>query len=162
MSASERKDTSPPGSSGSESGLLISQAHHLSGRIFARILKKHGISEFNPSLGRIIFTLWKEDGITQTQLAERTKLDKSGLALSLGKLESSGLIIRKKDKKDSRVQKVHLSGQSRKMRISYRNASDEMLSLFFGDIPSREIAQFERTLRKIIENLEKSEKNRER
>ncbi|MHA2240550.1 MAG: hypothetical protein ACXACE_02995 [Candidatus Thorarchaeota archaeon] len=37
-----------------EGGFLISKIHHLSGRIFAKMLREHDI-EISPGQGRIIF-----------------------------------------------------------------------------------------------------------
>jgi MarR family len=70
-----------------EGGSLVSRAHQISGRVFARVLKEYGIDELNPAQGRILFELWKEDGLSQAELAQRTRLDKSTLALMLDRLE---------------------------------------------------------------------------
>ena len=38
-----------------------------------RILRRHGIEDLNPAQGRIVYALWKESPLSQTQLAERTR-----------------------------------------------------------------------------------------
>jgi hypothetical protein len=52
-----------------EGGFLIAPVHQVAGRVFARLLKDHGIEEINPPLGRMLFVLWQEDGIPIGELA---------------------------------------------------------------------------------------------
>ncbi|MHA2400655.1 MAG: MarR family transcriptional regulator, partial [Promethearchaeota archaeon] len=62
-----------------EGGFLISKIHHISQRIFARILKKYNLEEFNPAQGRIMFVLWREDNLPIHKLVEKTQFSKSTL-----------------------------------------------------------------------------------
>ncbi|MBN2811137.1 MAG: MarR family transcriptional regulator [Spirochaetales bacterium] len=140
-----------------EGGNLLSQAHQLSGRVFSRVLKQHGIDELNPSQGRILYELWKEDELTQTELAARTKLDKSTLALMLDRLAAAGQIERIRDPSDSRKRIVRTTESNRKLHRAYAAASEEMTEIFYRGIDRRESDDFENTLRKIIANLMKGE-----
>lgn len=139
-----------------EGGVLVAQVHQLAGRLFARILREHGIGELNPAQGRIIFALWREDGLTQAELAARTKLDKSTLTLMLGRLEEAGQIKRKADATDARVRRVQLTARNRKLHETYRAASEEMIRRYYRGLEKAEIKLFEATLRRIISNLEES------
>jgi DNA-binding MarR family transcriptional regulator len=136
-----------------EGGSLVSQVHQVSGRAFARVLRDNGIDELNPAQGRILYELWKEDGIPQTVLADRTKLDKSTLALMLDRLESQGQIERRRDPADSRRRLVFATAKNRALHRAYEKASDEMIALFYAGLSDAEIDRFERTLRKILDNL---------
>jgi DNA-binding MarR family transcriptional regulator len=137
-----------------EGGSLVSRVHQVSGRVFARILKKHNIEELNPAQGRILYELWKEDSITQATLASRTKLDKSTLALMLDRLEAAGQIERVRDEADARRRLVRTTAENRKLHGAYERASDEMNEIFYRGVSDAEIDRFEKTLRKILENLE--------
>ena len=75
-----------------QGGFLIAKIKHLSGRIFARMLKEQEI-EINPSQGRIMFVLWQEDALPISELANRTGLGKSTLTSMLDRLESSGFLF---------------------------------------------------------------------
>ena len=141
-----------------DGGSLIAQVHQLSGRVFSKILKKHGIAELNPAQGRIVYALWKEEPLSQSQLAERTRLDKSTLTAMLERLESAGQIRRAPDPDDRRTKLVHLTERNRTMHGTYTQASMEMLTVFYASLDDAEIDAFERTLRKVLGNLE----NRER
>ena len=137
-----------------EGGNLIAKAHVLGGRVFARILKDRGIAELNPAQGRIIYELWKEDGISQAALASRTKLDKSTLALMLDRLEQQGQLVRERDQADARRHLVRLTEKNRAAHGSYLAASQEMIAIFYAGVSPEEIQVFESTLRRIIANLE--------
>ena len=137
-----------------EGGNLIAKAHVLGGRVFARILKERGIAELNPAQGRIIYELWKEDGISQAALSSRTKLDKSTLALMLDRLEQQGQVLRERDQADARRHFVRLTEKNRAAHGSYLAASQEMIAVFYAGVSPEEIQAFESTLRRIIANLE--------
>ncbi len=140
-----------------EGGSLIAQAHRLSARIFARVLKEHGEEELNPAQGRILYELWKEDGIQQGELAKRTKLDKSSLALALDKIKAEGRIRRGKVEGDGRARAIFCSASTKKMKAAYDAASAEMTAVFYAGMTAKEIDAFESSLRKVISNLEAAE-----
>ncbi|MBK8802430.1 MAG: MarR family transcriptional regulator [Fibrobacteres bacterium] len=140
-----------------EGGLLLAQVHQLSGRVFARVLKRHGLDELNPAQGRIVYALWKHGSQSQTALCERTRLDKSTLALMLDRLEADGQLVRKADPMDGRRRLVSLTAKNLALHESYAKASAEMSSLFYSGLSSAEMEQFEATLAKIRTNLETAE-----
>ena len=139
-----------------EGGVLVAQVHQLAGRLFNRILREHGIEELNPAQGRIVFALWREDGLTQVELANRTKLDKSTLTLMLGRLEEAGQIRRKRDSADARIRRVHLTARNRKLHETYRAASAAMFRHYYRGLKKTEVTAFEATLSRIIGNLEEA------
>jgi DNA-binding MarR family transcriptional regulator len=140
-----------------EGGSLVSRVHQLSGRVFSRVLKEHGIDELNPAQGRILFELWKEDGMSQATLASRTKLDKSTLALMLERLEDAGQVERVPDEADARRRIVRATKANKALHGTYDAASREMTEIFYGDIGEAEADRFERTLRKILDNLDRAD-----
>ena len=138
-----------------EGGNLVSRIHQVSGRVFSRILKDHNIDELNPAQGRILYELWKEDSLSQTELAFRTKLDKSTLALMLDRLERDGQIERIRADGDARRKFIRATAENRKLHGEYEKASLEMIGLFYDGLTETEIDRFEKTLRKVLSNLEK-------
>ncbi len=140
-----------------EGGVLVAQVHQLSGRVFSRILRRHGIEDLNPAQGRMVYALWKKSPLSQAQLSERTRLDKSTLALMLERLEAAGQVERVTDPVDARRKLVSLTDANRKMHAAYLAASEEMLSIFYRDFSSEEIDAFESTLRRLLSNLEEAE-----
>jgi MarR family transcriptional regulator, organic hydroperoxide resistance regulator len=142
-----------------DGGSLVSQVHQVSGRVFSRVLKKHGIEDLNPAQGRILFVLWQHDGITQTELAERTKLDKSTLTIMLDRLVEDGQVERVRDESDARKRLIRTTKKNRSLHGAYAKASDEMTELYYRGISDTEIDRFERTLGKILANLEEASRS---
>lgn len=139
-----------------EGGNLLSQAHQLSGRVFSRVLKECQIDDINPSQGRILYALWKNNGVSQSELAEMTKLDKSSLALTLDRLEADGWVERRTHPTDSRKKTVHSSEKTTVLYEQYERASRKMTEIFYRGIGEAERDRFEETLCLIIRNLDTS------
>ncbi len=135
-----------------EGGFLITQIHHLGRRVFTEILKKHDI-EIGPGQGRILFALWKKDGVPINVLAKRTLLRKSTLSELLDNLEAAGYIKRVQSEEDKRKTLIQLTEASRSLERVYIEVSVEMTNLFYKGFVSEEIDQFEQYLRRVLDNL---------
>ena len=61
---------------------------------------------------KIILLLMHQDGLKQDEISSKLEIDKTTVARTLKKLETSGFVSRKKDAKDKRVQHVFLTGKS--------------------------------------------------
>ena len=133
-------------------GFLLSQIHHLSGRIFAQKLQDYQI-EINPAQGRIMFVLWKEDGIPINELAKKTSLAKSTLTSMLDRLEEAGHVTRTPSKDDRRQILIYRTEKDRTWQETYIQVSKEMAELFYNEFSKKEIDEFEHYLSRILENL---------
>ena len=133
-------------------GFLISKIHHLSGRIFARMLKEYEI-EINPAQGRILFVLWREDGIPIRELAKRTSLGKSTLTSMLDRLEEAGYIVRERSKADRRAILVKRTDKDRAAQAAYERVSKAMGDVYYAGLSEAKIDGFERLLERILDNL---------
>lgn len=65
-----------------------------------------------PSQWKIILALNITDGLTQKELAEKIYVDGSTLVPILDKMEQNGLIERKADSKDRRINRIFLTSKS--------------------------------------------------
>jgi MarR family transcriptional regulator, organic hydroperoxide resistance regulator len=136
-----------------EGGFLIARIHQLSGRILARKLKEQGIEELNPAQGRIMFALWRTDGISISELARQTSLGPSTLTSMLDRLESSGLLRRAPAPGDRRKILVWRAAKDRALQATYARISKEMTELFYRGLTQTEVDRFEGDLRRILRNL---------
>lgn len=132
---------------------MIAKVHQVAGRIFARMLKEHRIDEINPAQGRIMFVLWREDGISIHELAKRTSLGKSTLTSMLDRLEEAGYLVRVPSKKDRRRILIKRTDKDKALESVYVGVSQEMTKLFYDGFSSTEIERFERDLQRILDNL---------
>ncbi|MBN1427581.1 MAG: MarR family transcriptional regulator [Anaerolineae bacterium] len=137
-------------------GFLISQIHHLSGRIFAQKLQEYQI-EINPAQGRIMFVLWENDGLPINELAKKTSLAKSTLTSMLDRLEESGHLMRAPSQEDRRQILVHRTEKDRAWQAAYMEVSRKMGELFYSGFEESEVDVFERSLQRILDNLTEHE-----
>jgi MarR family transcriptional regulator, organic hydroperoxide resistance regulator len=145
---------SPPPSEG---GYLVAKAHQIGGRVFNRLLKEAGDGAINPSQGRILFALWKGEGMRVSDLAKETALEPSTLTSMLDRLEEAGLVKRSPSPGDRRALLVECAEGGRALMSRYGSVSERMTELFYGDMGAEEIAGFEAALRKVVSNLSRAE-----
>lgn len=136
-----------------QSGFLMAKVHQLGGRIFARLLKEHGVDQINPAQGRIMFVLWQEDGIPINDLAARTKLGKSTLTSMLDRLEKIGLVMRVPSRKDRRKIIIQRTQKDKDLEELYVRVSEEMTRIWYKGFSDTRIKRFEADLQKILDNL---------
>lgn len=150
-----RQDTHRPPSEG---GFLLAKVHQVSGRVFAKLLKREGGFPINPAQGRILFALWRSSGpIAIGELARQTALEPSTLTSMLDRLEAAGLARRSASAADRRVVTVERTDADRALEARYREVSERMTRLFYKDMGESEIAMFERSLGRILDNLNEAE-----
>ena len=105
-------------------------------RIFAR-----GLTERIRPLGLTTGTfpalleLWETDGLTQKQLVERLDIEQATMANTLARMERDGLILRKKDLSDGRVQRIWLTEQARGLRDSVSLRPSRKMPVNFPGLP---------------------------
>ena len=141
----------------SQGGYLVAKAHQIGGRIFARLLKDAGVTGINPAQGRILFALWKSEGMSLTALSRETTLEPSTLTSMLDRLEAAGFARRVPSPDDRRAFIVECTASGRALEREYSALSDRMTSIFYRGMSSTQIAAFEKTLAKIVENLARTE-----
>jgi DNA-binding MarR family transcriptional regulator len=136
-----------------EAGFLVAKIHQTSGRIFAKILKEHGIGHINPAQGRILFVLWKKDEVPISELAKKTQLSKSTLTSMLDHLEKAGHIMRVRPMGDRRTILIKLTEKDKNLQKVYDKVSDKMTNIFYKEFSSKEIDEFEDYLKRILVNI---------
>lgn len=141
----------------SQGGYLVAKAHQIGGRVFARLLKEAGGTDINPAQGRILFALWRSEGMSVTALSKETALEPSTLTSMLDRLEAAGFARRAPSPADRRALIVECTEAGRALERKYSAASEKMSSIFYGRLGSAEIAAFEAILGKIVDNLEAAE-----
>lgn len=140
-----------------EGGYLIGRAKFLSGRKLNKLFSEYALTEFNGEQGKILYSLWKKDGVSSTDLSFDTGLAINTLTNMLTKMELSNLIYRKMSNTDKRRKYVFLTDKGKSLESKSKIATDKMVEIFYKDFSIQEIEVFEGMLRKIISNLEDEE-----
>ena len=141
-----------------EGGMLISQIHQISQRIWNSILKNYNLQDLSGARGRIIFALWNTDNIPIKELVKKTSLDKATLTGIIDRLERDGFIIRSHNPQDKREIIISRTGKDEIFKTKIPAASDEQNALFYKDFSQEEIFTFEKMLKKILKNCKDAEK----
>ncbi|MHC5654232.1 MarR family winged helix-turn-helix transcriptional regulator [Stappia sp. ICDLI1TA098] len=125
-------------------------ANHMA-RIFA-----HGLTARIKPLGLTTGTfpalleLWETDGLTQKQLIERLDIEQATMANTLARMERDGLVARKKDANDGRVQRVWLTEHARALQGPAIAAAQEENAVRLAGLTEDEKRQFVALLQKVI------------
>lgn len=126
-------------------------------KIWAKMRKDYSDSlrdhQIHVGQDQALCQLWKDDGITQSQLCDRMGCEPPTVSNMLRKLEEYGLIERKQDVSDARISRVFLTEQGRELEQPvldiWRKHQDKLLD----GIDTEERLLLRRLLRHMDDNL---------
>ena len=123
-------------------------------RIFERGLSAR-IKPLGLSTGTFpaLLELWEEDGLSQKQLVERLDIEQATMANTLSRMERDGLIRRKTDETDRRIQRVWLTETTRDKHGAAIAAAMETNEHALAGLSPAEQAQFAELMRKLIDSF---------
>ena len=124
--------------------------NHLA-RLFARGLTTR-IKPLGLTVGTFpaLLELWEADGLTQKQLVERLDIEQATMANTLTRMERDGLITRKRDETDGRVQRIWLTEKARALHGPAIAAAQAENATSLAPLTEAEQAQFLALARKLI------------
>ena len=94
---------------------LITKAEQRIGRRAREMLARFGVT---PIQYAVLKALWGDDGQSGSELATRLVIDNATMTGLIDRLESAGLVTRKPDKSDRRIQRIHITPKARSLRRS--------------------------------------------
>ncbi|MGO2199170.1 MAG: MarR family winged helix-turn-helix transcriptional regulator [Pseudolactococcus laudensis] len=95
--------------------------------------------------------LLKEDGLTNTEIAEKLDIRPSSVTNMVKQLEAEAFIVRKQDEQDKRVSRIFLTENARMAKDKQSQFSDTLSETLLGDLTPEEVLTLSNLLRKIIE-----------
>jgi len=101
----------------------------------------------------ILFRLWKQDGLSQVQIASLMMRDKTTITRRLDALVKKGLIERRVDSIDRRLFRIHLTQDGMKATESLMMVVDEFQKEVLAEIPDEHKEITINTLKKITEYI---------
>lgn len=93
-------------------GFLLSDATRTMTRTFSARIATHGVGM---GIFQFLRILWEDDGLTQVELAQRTRMRGASAAGALHELERRGFVRRVLDRHDRRKVRVLLTARGRKL-----------------------------------------------
>lgn len=104
--------------------------------------------------GMILKTLWEEDGLTHSELAERLIVQPATITNAVKRLEHSGLVQRRHDDADQRISHVYLTDAGRALREPVTELWEKMEQCIVDGFTLEEQALLRRFLLRVSENLQ--------
>jgi len=117
----------------------------------ARAFKAGGL-ELTPQQWSLLARLWEKDGQHQNELAETTTKDRHNVARILALMERNGMIERRPDRDDKRLQRVYLTDLGKCLRPRLTAMALEVLEQAFQGVSDKDVQRFREICRRVIAN----------
>jgi len=131
-------------------GFFVNRTAYVMSEAVARRFAQHGYPITAQDFG-ILFRLWKQDGLSQIQIASLMMRDKTTITRRLDGLVKKGLIERRSDENDRRMFRIHLTNTGREATAALMGVVDAFQGEVLAEVPVEEREATVRTLKKIIE-----------
>ncbi len=103
----------------------------------------------------ILFQLWAEDGLSQSQFAEKLCVEPPTVTKMLQRMEAGQLLVRRPDPDDARISRVFLTEKGRSLEEPVKKIWEELDTRSMSGISLPEQMLLRRMLLQIHENLTK-------
>jgi hypothetical protein len=101
----------------------------------------------------ILYHLWKEDGLNQQQLCDKTFRDKPSITRLIDNLVKLGLVERKVSETDKRVNFIFLSNIAKNLQEETIEIANQTMDEALVGITKNEIETVKNVLQKVYDNL---------
>jgi DNA-binding MarR family transcriptional regulator len=132
---------------------LIARIHEKINKKLVLALKEKGIEDLAPSHGDILAALFKKDRVTMATIAALIHRDKSTVTQLIKKLVKKGYISIEINPLDRRSFLVCLTQKGRGLEKIFQNISNAAYTSFYNNMKPEEIAEFQRLVKIINENV---------
>lgn len=102
---------------------------------------------------RLLTMLWREDGITQQQLAAQLGRDRASVTRMADILEGQGIVMRIADKNDRRINLLYLTKKGRELEPAAAACARKALDDMTRNFSEAEEATLSHLLQRAIQNL---------
>jgi DNA-binding MarR family transcriptional regulator len=117
---------------------LVGKAHQQVNQAAKQRLAPYGVT---PVQFAVLHGLWQRDGQSGAELSERLLLDSATMTGILDRLAAAGLIERRPDSTDRRINRVVLTERGRALQAPLNREMDEMNDEFFGRFSAEDAAR---------------------
>jgi len=136
-------------------GFLINDVARLMRTTYDRRVRELGLTR---SQWWVLTLLFRNDGVTQSELAELLEIEKPTLGRLLDRLEAKGWVRREHDSRDRRAWRVHLTDAVEPAMRKLRKVASELRSDALAGLSAQERERFIDTLLAVKANLVRMEK----
>lgn len=134
---------------------LVSNLREAINRALVEEMNKQGIEGLVPSHGDILTRLFQHGEMPKSQIAMTIQKDKSTVTTLINKLKKLDYVKTRKNPEDSRSILVSLTDKGKALKPSFMLISERVFGALFKEIEEEERQAFRKTLKKMLENMEK-------
>ena len=132
-------------------GPLLAQICRLMRRRMHSVWDELGLYRGQPFLLR---TLWEEEGITHSELANRLQVRPSTISNMIQRMEKAGFVKRRPDLEDQRVSRVYLTDAGRAIRDRVKQVWRELDATTLAGFSAEECVLLRRFLLQVRDNMQ--------
>lgn len=129
---------------------LLHRAGQCAGDLFTKEVILDGLT---PRQYAVLLTISEEEGLSQTDIVERTGIDRSTLADIIRRMLNKSLIARRRTKKDARVYSVGLTSEGRKALLDAAPAAVQADTRLLAALPPAKRSEFLESLAVIVRTI---------
>lgn len=130
-------------------------------KIFAQIARFHFLisqqclekMELYPGQPQMLLTLYKSDGRSQRELSESLMIKPATVTVMIKRLEKTGFVERKDDKKDQRINRIFLTEKGKNICENLKEMYEEIEKKYFYNFTLEEKILLRRFLIQVKDNL---------
>lgn len=131
-------------------GWLINVLANDASKLFDNELKKHGLTI---ALWPTLMCLWEEEGVTQREIAKKSKVENSTTTRTLDKLEKLGLVERRADPESRRSFRIHLTDEGRALESQLIPIPAGLNKEYLSALEPSEQKELIRLLKKLVDRV---------
>ena len=131
-------------------GFLLAQVSRLEHARAHELLDELGLYRGQYS---ILHALWKQDGLTHTELSRHSHVRPSTTTTTIQRMEKAGLVDRKHDAEDQRISRVYLTRTGRALQGDVEKTWRKLEGEIFADFTLEERLLLRRLFIQMRENL---------
>jgi MarR family transcriptional regulator, organic hydroperoxide resistance regulator len=109
--------------------------------------------EITPEQWAVLARLWRQDGLSQTELGESAWRDRPTMSRILDGMEKRGLLVRRASPEDGRAWHVHLTPRGKALEKRLVPVAREIVERSLRGVSKADLATTRATLRKVFVNL---------
>ncbi|HEX7775118.1 MAG TPA: MarR family transcriptional regulator [Parvibaculum sp.] len=113
----------------------------------------------SPAQSRALTALYKQDGLTQTELADEVEMEKAPLGRLLDRLEEQGFVERRSDPADRRVRRVYQTEKAKGLEEPMWSVARGMFDSALQGLTPEELTTLLTLLDRLKQNLLTGEKS---
>lgn len=114
-------------------------------------LKKHGLTI---ALWPTLMCLWEEEGVTQREIAIKSKVESSTTTRTIDKLERLNLVERRDDPLSRRSFRIYLTDEGRALQSKLIHIPVDINESMLSSLDSEEQQQMLNILKKLVNNID--------